>query len=253
MKRLILILLFLTFLSGCATVYNPATRKKEFILIDTRSEVALGQKIDAQIRKEYIVEPDNAAQQRARRLGQDVARACERKGLEYHFLVLRHKGDKEELNAFSTPGGYVYILKDLMDEATDDELVGVIAHEVGHIAAKHAVKRLQASMGYDILMSLAFSKESVVLIKSTMDIVSNLVVLGYSRKDELEADRLAVRYTYKAGYDPYGLVTFMQKLEAEHKDNAPAIINFLRTHPPHSQREELLKEEIVGLSGGGVK
>ena len=241
---LAVIIVGLTFLAGCATVYNPATRQEEFILISTDSEVSLGKRIDAQIRKEYVVFPDWGVQERARRLGEDVAEVCERKELSYHLLVLKSKEGKKEVNAFSTPGGYVYIFKDLMDEATDDELVGVIAHEIGHIAAKHAVKRLQMAMGYNILMSLALRGQDTTLIKQMMGIVNDLVVRGYSRKDELQADRLAVRYTYKAGYDPYALVTFMRKLEDIHKDNAPAILNFLRTHPPHNQRVQLLQEEI---------
>ena len=80
-----------------------------------------------------------------------------------------------------------------------------------------------------------------------MNIVNNLIALGYSRKDELESDRLAVRYTYNAGYDPYGLVSFMRKLEVIHKDDTPAILNFLRTHPPHNQREKILEEEITRI------
>jgi predicted Zn-dependent protease len=233
--------------SGCATVYNPATRRDEFILIDTASEAALGRSIDAQIRNEYVIYPDVFVQERARKLGEAVSQVCERKDLAYHFLVLNSKGNKKEVNAFSTPGGYVYIFKDLMDEATDDELVGVIAHEVGHIAAKHAVKRLQLAMGYDILMTLALRDRKATSIRQAMDIVNGLAVLGYSRQDELQADNLAVRYTYKSGYDPSGLLTFMQKLQDLHQDNTPAILNFLRTHPPYEQREQLLAEEIARI------
>ena len=240
-------LVMLLYLSGCATVYNPATRKDEFILIDTNSEVALGRSIDAQIRNEYAIYPDVFVQERARRLGEAVSQVCERKDLAYHFLVLKSKGNKKEVNAFSTPGGYVYIFKDLADEATDDELVGVIAHEVGHVAAKHAVKRLQLAMGYDILMTLALRGREAGSIRQMMDIVNSLTVLGYSRQDELEADSLAVRYTYKSGYDPNGLLTFMQKLQDLHQDNTPAILNFLRTHPPYEQREQLLAEEIAQI------
>ena len=247
LKKLSIPIVLLTFLSGCATIYNPATRQKEFILIDTPSEVLLGKRIDYQIRKEYNPYPDNRVQQRARMLGEDVAKVCERKDLVYHFLVLQSKKNKKEVNAFSTPGGYVYIFKDLMDEANDDELIGVIAHEIGHIAAKHAVKRLQTTMGYDILMSLILRGENTASIKQMMGIVSNLVMLGYSRKDELQADRLAVRYTFKSGYDPDGLVTFMNKLKEIHRDDSPAILSFLRTHPPHEQREQLLRQEIARL------
>ncbi|MFH1506978.1 MAG: M48 family metalloprotease, partial [Candidatus Omnitrophota bacterium] len=243
MRNFIVILLIL-FSSGCATIYNPATRRQEFILINTSEEVSLGKSIDAQTRKEYAPYPDAKVQERARRLGEAIARVCERNDLTYHFLVLKSKSDKKEINAFSTPGGYVYIFKDLMDVATDDELIGVIGHEVGHIAAKHSVKRLQMAMGYNILVSLALSDEGAAPIKQMMDIVNNLAALGYSRQDELEADRLAVRYTHNAGYDLNGLLTFMQKLEDISQDNTPAILNFLRTHPSYEQREQLLTEEI---------
>jgi len=247
MRILTCLLILILFLSGCATVYNPATRKEEFILINTASEVALGRSIDAQIRNEYAIYPDVFIQERARRLGEAVAQVCERKDLTYHFLVLKSKANKKEVNAFSTPGGYVYIFKDLMDEANDDELIGVISHEVGHIAAKHAVKRLQLAMGYNILVSLAFRGENATSIKQMMGIVNNLIALGYSRQDELQADRLAVRYTYNAGYDLNGLLTFMRKLQNIYQDNTPAILNFLRTHPPYEQRQQLLAEEIARI------
>ncbi len=247
MKRVVFLLLVLLSFYGCATVYNPATRQNEVIFIDTGSEISLGKNIDRQIHRDYTISPDAVMQQRAKHIGAKIAEACERKDVEYNFLVLENKTREKEINAFSTPGGYIYIYDDLMDEATDDELAGVIAHEVGHIAAKHAVKRLQAAMGYDILMSIVLRGESAASAARLMNIVANLVVLGYSREDELEADRLAVRYTYNSNYDPNGLLSFMRKLQIMYKDNSSAILNFLRTHPSYEQRQQLLMEEVENI------
>jgi predicted Zn-dependent protease len=102
-------------------------------------------------------------------------------------------------------------------------------------------------MGYNILVSLAFRGQDATSIRQMMGIVNNLIALGYSRQDELQADRLAVRYTYNAGYDLNGLLTFMRKLQDIYKDNNPAILNFLRTHPPYDQRNQLLEEEIARI------
>lgn len=247
MRRLILLLLIGLVTTSCITVYNPATKREEFILIGTRAEVILGKEIDYQIRKEYTVCPDQAMQERARRIGKNIARVCDRKDVKFHFLVLESKGNRKEINAFSTPGGFVYIFKDLMQETNEDELAGVIGHEVGHIAAKHAVKRIQAAIGYDILMNLIFRGKDIYVLRRVMGVVSNLITLGYSRQDELQADRLGVRYAYRAGYNPYGLISFMKKLEKLEKDDTSEMFSFMRTHPPLKVREELLKQEILHL------
>jgi predicted Zn-dependent protease len=241
----IIIILFSLSLSGCATIYNPATEREELILIDTASEVALGNNLAVQIERQYVLSKDVDLNKHVEEIGQRIASYSDRTDLQYHFKVVKNK----EVNAFSTPGGYVYVHTGLLKIVNDDELACVIGHEVGHIAAKHSVKKLQAQMGYNILMSLAFSRGRFHDLQRVINITFNLITQGYSREDEFLADKLGVKYTYKAGYEPQGMITFLNKLKEIEGRKPSAIEIILRSHPAISQRIKNTQDEIALLKG----
>lgn len=228
-------------LTGCVTIYNPATQRKETLLIDTKSEVALGRDMDRQIQKKLKILNDPQMQYRLENIGNKVANFSDRRDLTYYFRIVKDK----ELNAFAIPGGFIYVNSGLMDIAIDEELACVLAHEIGHIAARHSVKKLQASLGYQIIMSIALGISQNQTMGRAMDIVFNLVNLGYSRKDELLADRLAVKYAKKAGYNPSAMITFFEKLRQEEKKRGPNFnLVFLSSHPPIKERIKNIENEI---------
>ncbi|MBI5144697.1 MAG: M48 family metalloprotease [Candidatus Omnitrophica bacterium] len=240
---LLIALLFLV--AGCATIYNPATQRNELILIDTASEISLGRDMDRQMQRKIKVSADLQLQTRLNTIGYKLAASSDRQDLLYYFRV----ANDEELNAFALPGGFVYVNSGLMQRATDDELASVLAHEIGHIAARHSVKKLQAAMGYNILINLALGISGNASLGRAMDIVFNLVNLGYSRQDEFLADRLAVKYSKKAGFDPYGMVTFFKKLAEEQRRKGPSFrIVFLSSHPPIEERIKNVEKEIIHVS-----
>jgi len=154
--------------------------------------------------------------------------------LKYYFKVLENK----DINALSTPGGYVYVNSGLMEKADDDELAAVVGHEVGHIAARHSVQAMQSNMGASFLASLVFSQvETNEQVRQAAAVGLNLIMLGYSRGDEFEADKLGVRYAYYAGFDPNGEVTFLEKLQEQDKGNSTdKTLVYLRSHPLYSDR-----------------
>ncbi|MDP3142972.1 MAG: M48 family metallopeptidase [Candidatus Omnitrophota bacterium] len=241
MKTPLSTLLFLTFITGCATVYNPATNKQEFVFIDTKAEVSLGKIVNSNIARDYKISEDPAFNQRVKSIGKKITLVCDRRDLEYKFSVVEDK----ELNAFSLPGGFVYVNTGLLNKANDDELAGVMAHEIGHIVARHSVKQLQLALGLNIVMAVAFNKSSAADLSSAVNVVYNLISLGYSRGDERQADKLGVIYTHKAKYNPYGMVTFFDKLKQEEKDNGVGNIPvFLRSHPTIEERIKNIKTEI---------
>ncbi|MFH1478745.1 MAG: M48 family metallopeptidase [Candidatus Omnitrophota bacterium] len=241
MSRCVLALTSLCFLCGCATIYNPATERNEFILITTPAEVSLGKALSGKISKDYPISKDTDNNARLKRIGEKIVSVSDRKDLTYKFFVI----DNEELNAFTTPGGYIYVHSGVLKEATDDELACVIAHEAGHVAARHIAKKLQAQIGYDILMNIASRKARLAEFQNAVSISYNLMSLGYSREDETLSDKIGVKYAYKTGYDPYAMISFLEKLQKEDKDNLGIV--FLRSHPYTSQRIELLKKEIPGI------
>lgn len=229
-------------LTGCVTFYNAATGRREALLIDTPSEVSLGRDMDKEIHKKMAIVRDAAMQARLDRIGQRVANYSDRQDLNYYFQLVQDK----ELNAFAVPGGYIYINTGLFNTASDNELAGVLAHEIGHIAARHSVKQIQAQMGYQLLMNLVLGIYSKDSMGQAMNTVFNLANLGYSRADESLADKLAVKYTRRAGFDPYGIVSFFNKLEDEQKRKGSSRpIPFLSSHPLTSERIAHVKQEII--------
>lgn len=237
---IIFLLASLTF-PGCATIYNPATEKKELIFITTPMETTLGQNIAMQVAKQYTFIKDPKQVSRVTEMGQKLAKVSDRTDIKYHFSVIEDK----EINAFTMPGGYVYINSGLLDITNDDELACVIGHEIGHVAARHIAKKLQTQLGYDILMNIALRNTSVRQMEQAISITFNLIELGYSREDELLADRLGAKYAYKAGYDPYAMITFLKKLQEKHKDETGMV--FLRSHPYASQRIKMMEKEIPAI------
>ena len=226
-------------IAGCVTMYNPATGRKETLFISTQEEVKLGADMDRQLRQKTKMINDRRMQDRVNTIGSRLAMYSDRQDLHYHFAVV----DDKELNAFAIPGGYVYINKGLMEQANDDELAGVMAHEIGHIAAKHSVKQLQGQLGLQLIMSIILGgSESAANTEQALNVVSNLVNLGYSRSDEYLADKLAVRYTRRAGYSPIGIVTFFKKLEAQ--GGTAMHLVFLSSHPATSERIKRVEQEM---------
>lgn len=226
---------------GCVTMYNPATEKKETLLINTAQEVSLGADMDSKLQKKLKISNSWPMNIRLKAIGSKLTKFSDRQDLSYHFRVV----DDKELNAFAIPGGFIYVNSGLMSVANDDELAGVIAHEIGHIAAKHSVKQLQTVMGYQLFLGLVSGISGQTDMNDAINIVFNLVNLGYSRNDELLADKLAVRYVRRAGYSPIGLVTFFGKLKKEGEKKGSNIkLVFLSSHPPITERIARVQEEM---------
>ena len=235
----------LVFSSGCVTIYNPATQRRETLLIDTQSEVALGRDMDRQVQNKFKILQDSKRQTRLNNIGIKVSGFSDRQDLTYYFKII----DDKEFNAFAIPGGYIYVNAGLLDTATDDELACVLGHEIGHVAARHSVKQLEANLGYQIVMSIALGISGQQTMGQAMDIVFNLASLGYSRKDESLADKLAVKYARNAGFDPHGMITFFKKLEKEaEKKGGNLHIEFLSSHPDLKERIKNVEKEIASAT-----
>ncbi len=233
----------LILLSGCTTIYNSATGQRESLFIDTKTEVSLGLDMAKEIDREKKIVKDVKLNERLENIAKRISAVSDRQDLSYHFNIV----DEKEFNAFAIPGGSVYVNSGLMEAASDDELAAVVGHEVGHIAARHSVKRLQAVLGYQLLSSIALGVSGQGQVLQAVDVVFNVVVLGYSRKDEYLADKLGIKYAKAAGFNPYGMVTFFQKLKQEGKNTSFNLV-FLSSHPPIDERIKQAKNEISVLA-----
>jgi predicted Zn-dependent protease len=164
--------------------------------------------------------------------------------------------EKDELNAFAAPGGYLYFYTGLMkylDKAS--ELAGVLGHEMAHADLRHSAQQMQKAYGVNFAAAILFGTDKSQLEQIIADIGAGLAALQFSRSDEYQADEFSVRYlsgtqpvsgSYDAKYDPMGIAGFFEKLAAEGMENESWEV--LSTHPSGSNRVE--EAEVVWQSLG---
>lgn len=242
-KFLSLILVLL--LSSCATNYNIYTGKEEFTFMSDEKEVDLGKSLSERVEEKFKPLEDYLTQSRINDIGKKIADVCDRREIIYYFKVL----DEKDKNAFALPGGYIYIFKGLLDEiGSDDELAYVLAHEVSHVVARHSVDLLKKNLGFNILMILAKVGAPDTRTVSRANTALDLLMLSYSREDELMADKLAVRFMKRAGFNPEAALSSLEKLK-EIKRKEPIRPMYGRTHPYINERIKAVKEELYGRIG----
>jgi len=234
-------LFFLILILGCTTIYNPATQRKESYFISETQEITIGKNISHEIIQKNRIISNRDLKSYLENMGQKIARASHRNHLNYNFSIV----DDNEINAFALPGGYIFINKGLIDKMDEDELAFVIAHEIGHICARHSLKKLQSSFFMSLVMGLASSNPDYASVRTGVNAVYNVVALGYSRSDELLADSLGLEYMHKAEYNPQGAIDALEKLKAEGGKNKSLV--FLRSHPYPEDRIEKIKEKVKSL------
>lgn len=220
------------YLSGCRGV-NILSREEE---------IRIGREASAEIEKEYEVSTNPADIKLVETIGQKLVAANGLKDFPYTFKVL----ETREINAISLPGGPIYVFRGLIDltEGDKDELAAVIAHEIGHIHRRHIAQMYSRGVLADLLISLGTEGT----VRTGAQLAAVLAQLQYSRDDEYESDRYSVRFTYKAGYDPNGIIRFFEKMKRLEKQGKGDIIeNNLRTHPLTENRIKRAKEEIGKL------
>ncbi|MBP7215940.1 MAG: M48 family metalloprotease [Candidatus Omnitrophica bacterium] len=241
--------------AGCSTLYNPATERNEFILINSATEVALGKSAIQELGKKHRLTSDQALQRRVERIGSRLAKVSDRQDIQYVFAVLEDK----ELNAMALPGGYIYVYQGLMEALNDDELAYVVGHEIGHVAARHIAKKLQANMAYQVLLGVAFAGMGDSTKARSQEIATGanlaysiLLELPFSRKDEYEADALGVRYSVRAGFDPYASLNALAKLKQGQGAGSKLLVYF-RTHPYVDDRIQALNKIIPDVVAKNAK
>lgn len=156
--------------------------------------------------------------------------------------------DDNTLNAFCAPGGYIYVYTGLIKYLeSEDELTGVMGHEIAHADRRHSSKQLTKAYGLSFLVDILLGENQGALT----DIAQGLVGLAFSRADESEADEYSVKYLCPTTYNAAGAAGFFEKIEAEGGSSTPA---FLSTHPsPDKRVENIYAEQTeLGCSGSGT-
>jgi predicted Zn-dependent protease len=213
-------------------------------LLNERNELKLGTQLHRQVTKKYNL--TDVGLDRVERLGQRCARASLRPGLLYKFHVVQSR----EINGFSIPGGHVYVTTGLLKIANDNELASVLAHEVGHIVARHSLKTLKKSQEYDDIAKSLGELTGVAgeLARDLGVSLGRMVGQGFltvhSRDEEREADFLGVRGMQRANFDPQGMVTMFQKLARIEAQDSSLIGTLFSDHPDAQERISNTQYEI---------
>jgi predicted Zn-dependent protease len=213
-------------------------------LISERDEARLGNQLNIEVAKKFKIVVEG--QERANRIGQRVARMSLRPNLVYRFHVMRD----QEINAFSGPGGHIYVTTALMNLANDDELASVLSHEVGHVVARHSLKTIQQSQTLGGLASLFGSITGIAgdaaqeLGTAAAQIVASGLLAVHNREEEREADYLGLHGMAKAGFNPQGMVTMFQKIQRVGENNSDLLGAIFADHPDVDERIENTRYEI---------
>jgi predicted Zn-dependent protease len=201
----------------------------------TEKEVRLGRELAAEVDRQAKFIDDPLITEYVNRVGQNIVLHSDAK-VPFTIKVI----DSDEVNAFALPGGFFYVNKGLLLAADNEaELAGVMAHEIAHVAARHAVENnTKASiLEYSAILGSIFLGGIPGLIYQN---TANLGLLGafmkFSRSAESEADKLGVQYMYAAGYDPGAMATMFEKLEAKNKKKPGLISRAFASHPAPPDR-----------------
>lgn len=242
---LVCILVFGCFLAGCiSSEYNVGTQSQDIYLFSTEREVAMGRNIAKKIAEEFKISKNPLDIRRIEEISSRLVEVVDRREITYYFYVIEEDNkQKSQINAFAVPGGYVYIFKELFDLLDDDQLGFVLAHEIAHIVSRHSIKRLQAALGYNLLVVASAGSRSDPRFTQGLSLALAQILVGYSREDELNADELAVKYCQLAGFKAIAGIEVQEKLYSEGKKRIRPL-SYFRTHPYTDQRIRRIKEVL---------
>lgn len=208
---------------------------------DLNKEQKLGKKLSENIEKKHEVIEDSQKNSLIRQIGNKLAKVSELKGMNYHFKIL----NIDEPNAFSIPGGYIYVTYELFDYIqSDDELAGILAHEIAHVIHNHALKQTRDNTKFTLLTILAvlLTREPDVAILGKLTTIT--LLNQYSREYEEEADLTAINLLVRAGYNPVGFLTFLERLYTREMFKPEVNLGIFQTHPETESRINYVKDKL---------
>ncbi len=209
------------------------------------SEIRMGKQYAQQIDATVKLVQDPVVNEYVNRLGQNLVRNSDAK-VPFTIKVV----DSDEVNAFALPGGFFYVNSGLILAADEEaELAGVMAHEIAHVAARHAAREMTRGQWLNIgSIPLIFIGGGIgYAVQSAASLAVPLTFLSFSRSFEAEADYLGVQYMYKSGYDPQAFLSFFEKLQAKEKKKPGTLSKAFSTHPQTPDRIEKSQEEIAKI------
>ncbi|HKS95156.1 MAG TPA: M48 family metalloprotease [Terriglobia bacterium] len=206
------------------------------------SEIRMGKEYAQQVEASSKLIQDPVITEYVNRIGQNLVRNSDAQ-VPFTIKVV----DSDEVNAFALPGGFFYVNSGLILAADEEaELAGVMAHEIAHVAARHATRQMTRAQWANLgTIPLIFVGGGIgYAIRSAAGFALPMTFLSFSRGFESEADYLGLQYMYKSGYDPNAFVQFFEKLQAREKKKPGTLAKAFSTHPPTPDRIARSQEEI---------
>lgn len=248
MKRWLSAVVGMTFLvgSGCTPQRIRAEKAVARVLISDEQEEQLGLQVKQELEQKenikYVEDP--AVVEYVRTVATPILQAAnaDRKGVKWKLNII---DDPKTVNAFATPGGYLYVYTGLLLAADNEaELAGVLAHEAGHVVGRHSARAMVNAYGLQAVTDMALGENPGTLAQVAAQLAGGGIQLAHGRGEELEADEFGAKYSSAAGYDPRGLITFFAKLQGE-QGETPALLKWLSTHPANEDRIAHLRQVIA--------
>jgi beta-barrel assembly-enhancing protease len=197
-------------------------------------EGALGRQLAAEVDRDSKFVTDPLVTEYVNRVGQNIALHSDAK-TPFTIKVI----DSNEINAFALPGGFLYVNRGVLEAADNEaELAGVMAHEIGHVAARHGVEQASKAnlINYASLPLIFLGGWGGFAIRQAAGLAIPLSFLKFSRGMESEADRLGAQYLWASGYDPNAMISFFEKLQAREKKKPGTMAKVFSTHPMTGDR-----------------
>lgn len=200
-------------------------------------EIALGRQLSIEVEQQAKLVEDPIVTEYVNRVGQNIVLHSDSK-IPFTIKVI----DSDEVNAFALPGGFFYVNKGLILAADNEsELAGVMAHEIAHVAARHAMENQGKATGlnYGMLAGIIFGGGIVSSVLQNLGGIGGaLAMLKFSRGAEEEADKLGVQYLYASGYDPTSMSTMFEKLASKNKKKPGSLSKLFSSHPQSIERRD---------------
>lgn len=232
---------------------NPITGETQYVNLTVDQEIALGLQAAPELAQQFGgLDPDRQAAARVQEIGQRLLNSSPagRSPYEYDFHLL---GDSETINAFALPGGQVFITRALYDRLpADDELAGVLGHEIGHVVGRHSAEQIakarltEGLAGAAVIATYDPNNPASAGSAQIAAIIGQLVNMRWGREHELESDFLGVCFMDDAGYDPSALIQVMNVLAGSREGQSPP--EFFSTHPNPDNRIRRIEEAIRNRS-----
>ena len=226
------------------TQFNEVTGENQHVSISMDQEVKLGLNSAPHMAAQHGgLYADERAQAFVDQVGNRLVQRSDAKDLEYRY-DFHLLADERSVNAFALPGGQVFITYALFSRLdNEDQLAGILGHEIGHVVARHGAERIAKQELTQGLTGAAVIASGDYSTAQAAQMIGNLVGMKYGREQELESDDLGVRFMYQAGYDPRALIEVMQILKEAAGDQQRQP-EFFSTHPNPENRVERIMEAI---------